>query len=761
MTPTFYKNKCLSCNIMEKFTYFAAFASFFAATAFTASAIVPTGVAPDTYGSFRSKTNSGPAKVSAFFSGGNSQSGPMKVLAYANDGNAEVDKIGELILKEQEDFSKLTAGTEENPDLSVSLEIPQWLIDPETGDFQTDDQGNVIPNPDFEYPWNNMKPEFISGDKGWGVGNAFPAGGMLYFPFSQNSPQGKISTPWIDLSDYGGTFVLEFKVKATAEALSNPDMPANIIVETAETNDMSPRWDLFEDTFYNYANISSEWTTFRLVFQGAGKSTLCNIVGQGLAGGMYIDDVKIYSLRPYLATPVLRRHSDFTDSSLVLNWHPVDGAEKYIVNLWYDDLYGDRVVLLDKAETAETSLKVDGTNLDDTYFFNVQAINSEYKSLTSKDQEIFDIVTPRMRKANILDKENQIYEGGVEEVISAFGYNYTASALRTAEEDGTFVVTDEKFTGWSHPIYEDGWNYTKENPVDDKISSLYFPTDINQQGWYGENFMIYKDYLCLCPFFYVSTYGQEQDCWVSPEFDLSKDGGKISVNLDLAAAYDYTYDNYASCAIALFNWNDELGDYEQVELVYFRDLTFDWQNRSVTLTKGCSRSKIGFFGVGSFGDLYIDNILITQNYKKGESFYDPFFFSTWQLAENMLDPTTFEFAIPEHAKGKDIFQNAQAVRMHLNQSGSYDGEATSNFSNYDFVGTSIAGVTLVEDNARKNVSVRNGVITISNPERENVSICTATGVKHNLGNAKEITYRPDNHCVYIVTVGANSIKLSI
>ena len=73
-----------------------------------------------------------------------------------------------------------------------------------------------------------------------------------------------------------------------------------------------------------------------------GVSTLCNIVGQGVSGGMYIDDIKIYSLTPYLATPVLGRHTDFTETSFVLNWNPVDGAEKYIVNVWYDDLYGEK-----------------------------------------------------------------------------------------------------------------------------------------------------------------------------------------------------------------------------------------------------------------------------------------------------------------------------------------------------------------------------------------------------------------------------------
>ena len=279
--------------------------SLTAASTMAASAAVP-AVAPSSYGQFTGKTTLPQVKkVQAFHSTDAKKNGPAKVQAYANDGNAMVDQIGTLTLLEEEDFSRLTTGSEEEPDLYTVLEINQWLTDPETGDIVCDDMGNIVENPDYNYPWDNMKPEYISGDGRWGVGNAYPAGGMLYFPFSEDAYQGKISTPWIDLSANNGTFVLEFKVKVTEEAKANPDLPPMIIVETAETNNMSPTWSYFEETFLDYEHLSTEWTTFRLLYQGAGPSTLCNIVGQGIAGGMFIDDVRLYSLTPYLATPVM------------------------------------------------------------------------------------------------------------------------------------------------------------------------------------------------------------------------------------------------------------------------------------------------------------------------------------------------------------------------------------------------------------------------------------------------------------------------
>lgn len=721
---------------------------------------VPT-ISPDLYGKLKGKTITPLQQLQPNPQAPAASRGPLKLQAYANDGNALVDQIGDLFLVDQEDFSLLTTGSEEEPDFDTDLAIEEYMTDPDTGMILRDENGNPIPNPDFEYPWNNMKPEYITGNGGWGVGNAYPAGGMLYFSFGPGAEQGKISTPWLDLSAYGGTFVLEFKVKIT-EAAANAEQPTMILVETAETNNMGPSWDIFEDAFVNYQNISTEWTTFRLLFQGAGPSTLCNIVGMGLDGGMFIDDIKIYSLRPFLATPVLRRHSEFTENSFVANWDPVEGAEKYIFDLWYDDLYGERHMLADKLELTENSYKVEGTNLDDIYFYNVQAVNSEHESLIpSHPREVFDIITPKMRKATLLDEDANLFEGGVEEVISAFGYNYFVQRKRVAEADGEFVLTHETFDGWSHPDYEDGWNYTKENPVDDKVVGYYFPTDLKQQGWYGENFQIYKDYLCLVPFFYEASLHQEQTAWVSPEFDLSRDGGKVKMSMKLASSYDVYNELYSHVIVGLFNWNEEIQDYEQVELVYCKDLTFDWQTREIELTKGSARSKIAIFGAGSYQDVYIDDIVISQNLKKGDVFMDPFFFRTWQLGEVMADPSSFEFEVPDHAQGYDIYQKAQAARIHYDANGRYDGEAFSGFAADDYIASMTSGIRLTENGLTSNIRVADGKLYITNPNGEEVSIAKTDGISRRLGNAAEITCSVPSNGIVIVTIGNKATKIAL
>ena len=174
------------------------------------------------------------------------------------------------------------------------------------------------------------------------------------------------------------------------------------------------------------------------------------------------------------------------------------------------------------------------------------------------------------------------------------------------------------------------------------------------------------------------------------------------------------------------------------------------------------RHKVRFFALGSYGDLYIDDILITQDYKEGETFDDPFYFSTWQLAEQVWDPTRFEFEVPERVLGNEIHQRAQAVRMHVDDRGSYDGEVESEFSDYDLVATTApSGVSLIDNDLSGRVKVIDGTLHIDNADGEDVSVISAAGIVANLGNAASLSYRVDVKGVYVVKIGSKSIKIAI
>lgn len=726
------------------------------AVALEATAALPDATIPTSYGSLRSRSLTLAPTQPLLNNGVKAGKGSSKISAYTDASIADVEKYGELVSLIEEDFSLLTTGSEAAPDKSVDLEIHEN-------------------DPKWQYPWNNMNTDYTHGDLRWGCHTAYPAGGCLYFALDQNNYQGNVVTPIMNLSDNGGVFVLEFR--ARLEKAQDPEqMLTTINVQAAETYNWSPRWDDVDGTFTT-DELTTEWRTFRLIFQGGGTTTLCNIVAEGINGGVYVDDIKLYSLKQHVGIPVMTHHSNFAENNFNINWRPVDGAESYAVNVWYlDEETGSKVYVANDAVVAApaTTYQVEGTQPDKIYYADVAAKKGAYTSVASLPNTIFGIAVPKMKAAQPVGTDGITFKGGVEEQECAYGFSYMATAKRTAEADGPFVVTREEFTGWKHPLIEGENNYTKENPfTEGVIGGPYYPTDIKQQGWYGQNYMTYKDYLMLAPFFYTATgLASEQACWTSPQFDLSKDGGKVTVDLSLAADlweyYDDNGDNvrrYADAAVALFNWDDEAGDYVQADAVYFTDLKFDWQQKQAVLNGATSRSTIAIFGINSYNDMYVDDIVVTQNYKKGETFRDPFYYRTWQLAEDSEtgDKTSFQFTVPDYASGAEVDQRAFAARVHFNEGGELDNTTTSLWADYDYVGKTdkYTGIGLVKNELTGSVRTANGTIFVSNPDGMDVSVVSIDGKSVKLGNANELTYAPGTNGVYVVRVGNSSIKIAL
>ena len=102
-----------------------------------------------------------------------------------------------------------------------------------------------------------------------------------------------------------------------------------------------------------------------------------------------------------------------------------------------------------------------------------------------------------------------------------------------------------------------------------------------------------EGFACVDAYHYL--YNGEQAGIISPELDLSKDGGNISLSVRLcgenAAYWDVNGDKHegvVQCAVALFNYSEETGSFEQAELVYTDEVKADWQTFNVQLTQGAA-----------------------------------------------------------------------------------------------------------------------------------------------------------------------------
>ena len=614
-----------------------------------------------------------------------------------------------------EDFEKLSTGSVGAPDLTV----------------------NTVKD-SYEYPWINMKDEYTN-MPGWGCYNLYPAGGTACI-YGVNGG-GKINTPMLNLKNYDGIAFIKFK--ARTEQGKTCDVAG---IEAAETYNMSPTWTVLGSEFI--PQITDEWKEFEFMYKGAGEYTLFNIYVQGQGSdNIYFDDMEVYQIDQFVSTPACLKHTNYTGNgelaSFNANWTKSEGAEYYTLDVYsYSDTEEVEYLLMDQ-QVNDTTFMVTTAESGKTYYYTVRAHKDGHTSFDSAPMEVADIAAPVLNDNATI--ENGKYTATWEAVPTAERYNYYALYERTAQQDGEFIVTDEDFTG-----VKDGdgnlTGWTLENPSYMSYGE-FFIKDMNQAGWKGTHYAPYTDYICLDAWFYI--YGGGDAGLISPQLDLSKDNGNINLSVDLWG--EFSEGVQTRCAVALFNYDETIEDYVQAELVYADGVAQEWKNFNIALTKGTSRSIIGLYAVTGPGNLYIDNLKITQNYQAGETFLDPF------LDQHYYDNTSLEVSLPSKVAQCNIYHKATAVKSASN------GVKESKFSETKLVGlatTTGIGESVSLKNAA--VQIHDGNIFVANPQGLPVSVYNVNGIQvysNNTGAANQ-TVKMSANGVYIVKVGNQTVRVA-
>lgn len=625
-----------------------------------------------------------------------------------------------------EDFSKMVTGSIEKPDISKEL----------TAD-------------DYEYMWANMSDEYTL-EPLWGCDYVYPAGGVAYMDASEETGgASRLTTPRVNVEGNGGVAVLSFKVKAPKGMVCE-----FFTVESAETNNWGPEWDILAAV--QCPEITDEWQTMEIVIQNGGPTTLFNFIAYYTP--VFIDDIKISQYDLHVGIPVLNNHTNYTGESFDISWSAIDGADSYLVNV-YDE---QGVYLYEDENVQSNSWTVTGIKSGKTYYYTVRAVKGEYKSLETLPVEIYDLEAPSILDTIIIPEEQKLVVTW-SEVPSAELYNYWLYADRVATADGEFVITNEIFEGLKE---SDGVTPTErsiENP-DYMHYDEYFP-QTQQGGWKVLMGVPCVGYIALDGWMYVNA-GKDAGL-ISPELDLSKDGGKVKIDLSLCGELTNGWnwnDEWveqgvtSQCAIALFNYDEELNDYTQVELVYVKEVNTDWKDFSVTLTKGSERSVIGIYSVRAEGYLYLDNLKITQNYKTDEKFRDPVY-----TQMRYINGSELEVVVPDRACGLDLWHKVCAGKTRTT---SEDGGLTetlnvkeSNYSELEFIGVVQSGI---EELTFDGISVKviNNVLSIVNPSAEKVNVYNIGGtIVYSNNGEKEIEVLLPSEGVYIVQIGNKAVKV--
>lgn len=622
-----------------------------------------------------------------------------------------------------EDFAKMTSGSEATPDT----------------------EANIIKD-EFEYPWINTKDEYFK-QAGWGSGNAYPAGGTVYLDSNPND-MAHINTPMLNVAANGGIAWIRFKARAK-NAGDNPQ----VMVEAAETFNMSPSWRMMGSAAL--PQLSTEWKEYSMFFYGGGEYTLFNIVS--VMAPVYIDNIEVFTVKQHIGTPTTLPHTNYEGTSFDANWTPVEGATGYKVNVFtLNKETGKAEYLFENKPVTTNKFHVTGATSGQTYFYNVAATKDNYTSIPSDKMFVYNLEAPVLKDVTNLDRNKYTAEWST--VPSAERYNYIAYYDRKADKTGEFVVTNEDFTGVKDAEGNlTGW--TKEEPSPNSYDSYYIP-EMKQAGWKGTQYAPYTDYICLDGWQY---YHNHQDAGlISPEMDMSKDGGKFAVSVKLASAPVTAVDKdgkeftaYPQAAFALFNYNETTCDYEQAELIYPegypKAVNGDWKNFTINFTKGSKKSIIGIYAVYADEHLYLDDLKITQKYQAGESLNDPFIFRRW-LQEPKVDIT-----IPAFVGKSDVSHRVTAFKTNSDRNVKKQ-YVESKFSELKKVGTAngISNIGL----SKAVVKMEGNNVYVNNINGENVQIYTLDGqLVYNNKGEKNIRVTLTQHGAYIVKVGNKTIKL--
>ena len=547
-----------------------------------------------------------------------------------------------------EDFSLMTTGSVGNPDKDTEL----WYVR---------EDGNA---------WMTMRDGYTH-QSGWGGAYIYPAGGTV--AIGNGDEPGHLNTCMMDLSGNDQIAFVQFDMRTDD---GQPDQ--TVIVEGAETFNMAPSWRVLGASQID--GISSEWKTYALMFQNAGAYSLFNIFhpqkqGEALCN-IYVDNFRVYQVNPYVKMPTLYGHSYYTGDSFNVSWSKVENADHYLLNVyWVDETNGNaKMYAAENQSVNDTTFTVNGIISGKNYYYVVQSVDAAgHKSFEPTPKLICDLEAPKDLTATDINQDNGTFTASWEAAPSAERYNYWAYCDRKATQDGPMRLTDEDFTGVKCPdgTLGEGWGYSmteaewKETSV---TNPSYFSMDnyviqpINQGGWVAKNGFPLADG-CIKVDGYQYVYNNSDAGLISPELDLSKNGGKITINVDLwgdtetiqyedGSKVDYT----AQCAVALFNWDPAKNDFTQAELIYVKDLNSSWQNRTIELTKGTDRSIIGLYCVGSPANLFFDNLKIDQDYKAGETFVDPIVYHRW------WEGTSVDVQIPVRGNLGNITHRVTAIK---------------------------------------------------------------------------------------------------
>ena len=270
------------------------------------------------------------------------------IAAYRNGSPMLKTESSNIVseVKIDEDFSKMTAGTEDAPDaVDVTYDIDNYTTLP-----------------------------------GWGAFLTYQAGGKAYLGFDEVGEDGPgyLMTPALDLRGNDGVFKVTFRVKNI-----NPNAQDQVLQYFIMNDDPENKGILSGSSL----PMTTDWTDLELYVDGGVQYT--SVMFLGWQGKVLVDNVKLEKLVYPLAKPTNIKLSATGGGEVTATWDAVEGASEYYVELLDNDFEGKSAsyqeLVVATATVSETSAKLAcNINASHKYIVRVTAVNGTDKSFPGR-----------------------------------------------------------------------------------------------------------------------------------------------------------------------------------------------------------------------------------------------------------------------------------------------------------------------------------------------------------------------------------------
>ncbi len=545
---------------------------------------------------------------------------------------------------------------------------------------------------------------------GWNGSKVYEAGGML-----KVADGGKLTTPYMRNMSKTSNIKVTFDVRSLA------DYGGGVVLKLGYSK---------SETFLVY---DSEWHTMTAIFENASPTNSLEFNPYLAAEGILIDNVKVIASDDLVAAPEALQPLAADETSFTARWKSVSGAT-YLLDVYTKGVDGAKDYLVKDREETGTSALVEGLVAGNVYYYTVRAKKGETVSDYSNEIEVVEVLesvdAPKALPATDITETG--FTANWEAVAKATRYMVQLTRIETLTESKSVNILDEDFSK------VDKGTLTNV----DFISSSDIDSYTKVPGWSTYMECVAKGYMGISP------YSDNGGFIKTPALNLSHDGGKFTVALNMAEGSFGAY--YEGTNVEIRIYNGDSGEPVETKTVV---LAKNFKDYTLEFAKGTEGTYVEVYYNGN-KKLFVDYITVSQVLSEGDVY------SSVVEDRELENVTSTTFEVPLTESVSYSYQVVAYARTVVDGEIDYMPSAPSDVVNVKLTSSSIDGVQETTDNLK--VYAENGGVVVELAADAVINVYNAAGQQTaSVSGRQGANHISVSSGLNIVKVGAKSAKVLV